>query len=61
MAFALVAGLTFARLGDRAWLRAFGCAYPALMVLVTVVTGHHLLFDAAAAALVVAVAVRLAR
>jgi hypothetical protein len=61
VAFALVAGLTFARLGDMAWLRAFGRLYPVLMVLVTVVTGHHLLFDAAAAALVVAVAARLAR
>jgi hypothetical protein len=56
VAFALVAGVTFARLGDMAWLRVFGWLYPPLVVAVTVATGHHLLADAAAAALVVAVA-----
>ena len=56
VAFALVAGMTFARLGDMAWLRAFGWVYPPLVVAVTVITAHHLLFDAVAAALVVAVA-----
>jgi hypothetical protein len=56
VAFALVAGATFARLGDRRWLRVFGWTYPAAVVAVTVVTGHHLLLDAAGAALVVAVA-----
>jgi hypothetical protein len=55
VAFALLAGLTFARLGDMAWLRAFGWIYPPAMVGVTVLTGNHLLFDAAAAALVVMV------
>jgi len=60
VAFALVAGLTFARLGDMAWLRAFGWIYPPLVVAVTVVTGNHLLLDAAAAALVVAAAATLA-
>jgi hypothetical protein len=60
VAFALVAGLTFARLGDMAWLRAFGWIYPPLVVAVTVVTGNHLLVDAAAAALVVAAAGALA-
>jgi hypothetical protein len=53
VAFALIAGVTFARHGDRRWLRGFGRLYPPLAVLVTVVTGNHLLADAAAAALVV--------
>jgi membrane-associated phospholipid phosphatase len=56
VAFALVAGMTFARLGDMAWLRAFGWVYPPLVVAVTVITAHHLVLDAVAAALVVAVA-----
>ena len=60
VAFALVAGIAFARLGDLAWLRAFGWVYPPLMVLVTIVTGNHLLFDALAAAVVAAVACLLA-
>ena len=60
VAFALVAGATFARLGDMAWLRAFGRLYPPLVVAVTVLTGHHLLLDAAGAAVVVACAGALA-
>jgi hypothetical protein len=56
VAFALIAGATFARYGDRHWLRGFGRVYPPLAVLVTVVTANHLLADAAAAALVVGVA-----
>jgi hypothetical protein len=56
VAFALIAGATFARLGDRGWLRAFGWSYPLLVVTVTVVTANHLLLDAVAAVLVVAVA-----
>jgi hypothetical protein len=54
VAFALVAGGVFAALGDRAWLRAFGWAYPPVVVAVTVVTGHHLLADAVAAGVLVA-------
>jgi hypothetical protein len=50
VAFALVAGGTFALLGDRRWLRAFGWAYPVVVVTVTILTGHHLLVDAVAAA-----------
>ena len=61
VAFALVAGLTFGRLGDVAWLRVFGVLYPPLVVAVTVVTGNHLLLDAAASILVVAAACGLAR
>jgi hypothetical protein len=60
VAFALVAGLTFARIGDQAWLRAFGWAYPMLMLAVTVLTGNHLLLDAAASVVVVAAASLLA-
>ena len=56
VAFALVAGATFAALGDRRWLRLFGWLYPPLMVAVTIVTGHHLWLDAAAAVLVVGTA-----
>lgn len=56
VAFALVAGLTFARIGDQAWLRWFGWSYPAVVVAVTVITGHHLLLDAAGAAAVVGAA-----
>jgi hypothetical protein len=52
VAFALVAGATFARLGDRRWLRAFGWFHPPLIVLVTIATGHHLWLDAAGAVLV---------
>ena len=61
VAFALVAGATFARLGDMAWLRAFGWLYPPVVVAVTVLTANHLLLDGAAAVVVVAVAYRLAR
>ncbi|HWT25302.1 MAG TPA: phosphatase PAP2 family protein, partial [Solirubrobacteraceae bacterium] len=61
VAFALVAGGTFAALGDRRWLRAFGRLYPPLVVLVTVLTGNHLWVDAAGAVAVVLVALVLAR
>ncbi len=60
VAFALVAGAVFVRLGDMAWLRVFGWIYPVAVVVVVVLTGNHLLVDAAAAALVVAAAYRLA-
>ncbi len=59
VAFALVAGAVFARLGDMAWLRVFGWSYPVAVVVVVVLTGNHLLVDAAAAAAVVAAAYRL--
>ena len=61
VAFAIIAGVTFARLGDITWLRAVGWLYPPLMVAVIVATGNHLLVDAAASVLVVAVALVLAR
>ena len=61
VAFALVAGLTFARYGDQPWLRVFGWAYPPLVALVTFATGNHLWLDAAGAVAVAAVSVLLAR
>ena len=54
VAFALIAGVTFACVGDQAWLRVFGFVYPPLVVAVTIVTGHHLWLDAAGALVVVA-------
>jgi hypothetical protein len=60
VAFALIASGVFARLGDMAWLRAFGWAYAPIMVAVTVMTANHLLLDAIAAACVVGCAYRLA-
>ena len=56
VAFALVAGATFAAVGDRRWLRVFGFLYPPLMVAITIATGHHLWLDAAGAAAVVGAA-----
>jgi hypothetical protein len=60
VAFALIAGGVFARLGDMAWLRAFGWVYAPFVVAVTVVTANHLLLDAVAAACVVGCAYGLA-
>jgi hypothetical protein len=54
--FALVAGATFARYGDQAWLRVFGWVYPPLMATVTIATANHFVFDVVAATLVAAVA-----
>lgn len=59
VAFALVAGGTFALLGDRRWLRLFGWAYPPLVALVTIATANHYVVDVLAATAVVAVAVKL--
>jgi hypothetical protein len=56
VAFALVAGVVFARLGDLAWLRWFGRLYPGAIVAVVLVTGNHLWLDAVAGALAVLVA-----
>ena len=60
VAFALIASGVFARLGDMAWLRAFGWVYAPIVVAVTVVTANHLLLDTIAAACVVGCAYRLA-
>ena len=60
VAFALLAGGTFALLGDRRWLRVFGRLYPPVVLAVTVVTANHFWLDAVAAAAVVALSVGLA-
>jgi hypothetical protein len=60
VAFALVASGVFARMGDMRWLRGFGWTYAPVVVAVTVITANHFLFDAIAAACVVACAYRLA-
>lgn len=60
VAFALLAGATFAVLGDRRWLRMFGWAYPPVVVAVTIVTANHFWLDAAGAVAVAALSVRLA-
>jgi len=59
VAFALIAGVTFARLGDQRWLRVFGCIYPPVVVLVTVATANHYVLDAIGAVAVVAAAAKL--
>jgi hypothetical protein len=59
MAFALIAGGTFAVLGDQRWLRAFGWLYPPLVALVTLVTANHYVLDLVAAGAVVAAALYL--
>jgi PAP2 superfamily len=48
-------------LTERRWLRALGWSYPALTVFVVVATGNHLLADAGAAVLLVAIATLLVR
>jgi PAP2 superfamily len=54
--YALVVGASLLHCGRRVALRIGGAVYPALVLLVIVATGNHFLFDAAAGALVVAVA-----
>jgi membrane-associated phospholipid phosphatase len=54
VAFALVAGLTFARYGDRRWLRAFGVLYPPLVAAVVVATANHYVLDVAGGAVLAA-------
>ena len=60
VAFALLAGGTFAILGDQRWLRVFGWVYPPVVVLVTVATANHFLLDAAGAVAVVLASVKMA-
>jgi hypothetical protein len=49
------------RLTSRRWVRIMAVAYPVITTLVVVGTANHYLLDAVAGALVVAVAIRLAR
>jgi hypothetical protein len=60
VAFALLAGGTFALLGDQRWLRIFGWLYPPLVVAVTIATANHFWLDALGAMALVALSVRLA-
>jgi membrane-associated phospholipid phosphatase len=54
--YAVIVGASLVRHGGRAWLRALGALYPALVVLVIVATGNHFLLDAVAGATVAAAA-----
>jgi PAP2 superfamily protein len=54
--FALVAGLTVARLARNPLMRVAGLAYPLFVLLVIVATGNHFFFDAAAGAAVAGLA-----
>jgi len=51
VAFATIAGLAFARHGDRRWLRAFGAVYPLVVAAIVIATANHFVLDAAAGAL----------
>jgi membrane-associated phospholipid phosphatase len=55
VAFALMLGLTMARLVRRRWLKALWCLYPAVVTFVVVVTANHWIFDAVTGALTAAV------
>ena len=61
VAFALLAGGTFALFGDRRWLRAFGWVYPPLVWLVTIATANHFWLDGLAGAAVVGASVAAVR
>jgi hypothetical protein len=60
VAFALLAGGTFALLGDLRWLRIFGWLYPPVVLAVTIATANHFWLDALGAVAVVALSVGLA-
>jgi hypothetical protein len=54
--YALLVGLGLAQLASTSWVRRAGHVYPVVMLFVIVATGNHFFVDAAAGALVVAVA-----
>jgi hypothetical protein len=58
--YALIAAAALLRHGRRHVVRAIGALYPPLVLLVIVATGNHFFLDAAAGALVAALAVALA-
>lgn len=60
VAWALVAGGALVWVGGSGWLRVAGLLWPALTVVVVLVTGNHFWLDAAAAVPVVALALALA-
>jgi membrane-associated phospholipid phosphatase len=53
--FALMLGLTMARIARRRWAKALWCAYPAVVAFVVVVTANHWIFDAVTGALTAAI------
>jgi hypothetical protein len=53
--YALLVGVTVARLAKGRTARAIGWSYPAVMLLVIVATGNHFFFDAAGGALAIGV------
>jgi hypothetical protein len=53
--YALLVGLTVARLARGRVARAIGWSYPAVMLLVIVATGNHFFFDAAGGALAIGI------
>ena len=54
--FAVIVGVTVARLASRPLWRAAGALYPAFVLFVIVATGNHFFFDAAAGAVVAGIA-----
>jgi PAP2 superfamily len=56
MCFSLLVGGTTIRLTKRPWLRVIGGLYPLLVLFAIVSTGNHFIFDAAAGAVLAAVA-----
>jgi hypothetical protein len=59
--YALLVGVTVAALARRRWVRWLGASYPPFMLFTIVATGNHFIFDAAAGALVMAIAYLAAR
>jgi hypothetical protein len=55
-AWALIVGVTLMRVGRRRLLRVAGLLYPVVMLVTILVSGNHLLLDAAGSLVVVAVA-----
>jgi len=53
--YALLVGLTIARVARRPFVRVLGAIYPAVMLFVIVATGNHFFFDAAAGGLAIGV------
>lgn len=59
--YALVIGVTCALLARRRWAKVLWACYPLLMLFIVVATANHFWFDGLAGALIVGVAVLLAR
>src|SRR5436190_2535748 len=59
--YALLVGLTIARVARRPFVRVLGAIYPAVMLFVIVATGNHFFFDAAAGGLTIVTGYVIAR